>query len=48
VEMVKRYRPPSDEENQKLASLGKELSAQWGTHFGPVAGIGSYNNVYHV
>jgi uncharacterized protein len=48
VEMVKRYRPPSDEENQKLASLGKELSAQWGTHFGPVAGTGSYNSVYHV
>ena len=48
VEMVKRYRPPTDEENQKLASLGKELSAQWGTHLGPVAGIGPYNHLYHV
>jgi hypothetical protein len=48
VEMVKRYRPPTDEENQKLASLGKELAAEWGTHLGPIAGIGSYKNVYHV
>ena len=48
VEMVKRYRPLSDDETQKLASLGKELAAKWGTHLGPLAGIGSYNHVYHV
>jgi predicted aldo/keto reductase-like oxidoreductase len=48
VELVKRCRPLSEEENQKLVSLGKELAAQWGPHLGPLAGIGSYNNVYHV
>jgi predicted aldo/keto reductase-like oxidoreductase len=48
VELVKRYRPPTDEETQKLASLGKDLAGKWGTHFGPIAGIGSYKDVYHV
>jgi aryl-alcohol dehydrogenase-like predicted oxidoreductase len=48
VELVKRCRPLSEEENQKLVSLGKELAAQWGTHLGPLAGAASYSNVYHV
>jgi hypothetical protein len=48
VEMVKRYRPLAEEEKQKLALLGKELSVQWGTHLGPLAGVGSHHHVYHV
>jgi hypothetical protein len=46
--MVKRCRPLSGEERQKLAELGKELAAQWGTHLGPLAGTDRHANVYHV
>jgi len=48
VEMVKRFRPLTQEESVRLASLGKELSREWGTHFGPLAGAASYQDVYHV
>jgi hypothetical protein len=48
VEMVKRCRPLSGEEHQKLAVLGKELAAQWGTHLGPLAGTDRHAHVYHV
>jgi len=48
VELVKRCRPLTVDEQQKIATLGKELAAQWKEHLGPVAGIGSYNHVYHV
>jgi len=45
---LKRYRPPSAEENEKLAALGKELAPQWGTHFGPVAAADTFPYSYHV
>ncbi len=48
VEMVKRFRPLSQEESAQLASLGKELSREWGTHFGPLAGGASLQYTYHV
>jgi aryl-alcohol dehydrogenase-like predicted oxidoreductase len=50
IEMVKRCRPLSEEEQQKLATLGKELAAQWGEHLGPVVATASYRykSVYHV
>lgn len=48
VEMVKRFRPLTQEESEQLASLGKELSREWGTHFGPLAGGGPYRELYHV
>ena len=48
VELVKRCQPLSEEEKQKLVSLGKELATQWGTHLGPLAGTANYKNVYHV
>lgn len=48
VELLKRYRPPSAEENEKLAALGKELAPQWGTHFGPVAAADTFPYSYHV
>jgi aryl-alcohol dehydrogenase-like predicted oxidoreductase len=37
VEMVRRYQPLSDDELASLTTLGKDLAAQWGPHFGPVA-----------
>jgi len=37
VEMVKRYRRLSSNEQTALADLGKQLSKEWGEHFGPVA-----------
>ena len=48
VEMVKRFRPLTEEESVRLASLGKELSREWGTHFGPLAGAAPRQEVYHV
>jgi hypothetical protein len=37
VELVKRYQPLSEDEQEQLRTLGKELAQQWGPHFGPVA-----------
>jgi predicted aldo/keto reductase-like oxidoreductase len=37
VTMAKNCQPLTANEKKKLVSLGKELSAQWGSHFGPVA-----------
>lgn len=37
VEMVKKFKPLSSDEQTELAKLGKELAQQWGEHFGPVA-----------
>jgi len=37
VEMVKRFRRLSTDEQNALADLGKQLSKEWGEHFGPVA-----------
>ena len=37
VEMVKRYRRLSSDEQTALADLGKQLSKEWGEHFGPIA-----------
>ena len=35
VAMVRNFQPLSDAEQQSLAKLGRELSSQWGPHFGP-------------
>jgi predicted aldo/keto reductase-like oxidoreductase len=35
VEVVKRFEPLSAEEQERLAKLGKQFSADWGEHFGP-------------
>jgi len=37
VDAVKRYKPLSEEEMKNLEQIGKDLSGQWGAHFGPVA-----------
>jgi predicted aldo/keto reductase-like oxidoreductase len=37
VELVKRFRPLSQEEQTTAANLGRELAAVWGPHFGPAA-----------
>ena len=37
VEMVKKYRPLTPDEQTRLVTLGKELAQKWGPHFGPVA-----------
>jgi hypothetical protein len=37
VAMAKNCQPLTERDKKKLVSLGKELSAQWGNHFGPVA-----------
>ena len=37
VEMVKRYKPLSPDEQARVTELGKQLAKQWGPHFGPVA-----------
>jgi predicted aldo/keto reductase-like oxidoreductase len=39
VAMARRLKPLTPEEQQKLTTLGRELAAEWKTHFGPVAGI---------
>ena len=36
VEMVKNYKPLEAEELVRCQTLGKELAAEWGTHFGPL------------
>ena len=37
VQMVRNYRPLSDEQQAALAKLGQQLAGQWGEHYGPVA-----------
>jgi len=37
VEIVKRFQALTPDEQQMLATLGKQMAAQWGEHFGPVA-----------
>ncbi len=37
VQMVKRYQPLADADQERLRTLGKQLAQQWGPHFGPVA-----------
>lgn len=37
VQMVKRYQPLSEDDQERLRTLGKQLAQQWGPHFGPVA-----------
>ena len=36
VEMVKRFKPLSGEEETRLSQLGKKLAEKWDDHFGPV------------
>lgn len=36
VQIVKRVRPLSPEEQRQLDVIGKQLAAKWGDHFGPV------------
>jgi len=36
VEMVKNYKPLTADELARCQALGKELAAEWGTHFGPL------------
>jgi uncharacterized protein len=37
VAMVKRYQPLTDDQQEQLRTLGKDLAQQWGPHFGPTA-----------
>lgn len=37
VQMVKRYQPLADDDQERLRTLGKQLAQQWGPHFGPIA-----------
>ncbi len=37
VEMIRRFKPLSDEQQEKLTALGRRLAAEWGPRFGPVA-----------
>ena len=37
VKLVKRYQPLSEDEQERMRTLGKQLAQQWGPHFGPVA-----------
>jgi len=37
VEIVRRFKPLSPDQQQTLAQLGRELAGQWGAHFGPVS-----------
>ena len=37
VEMVRRFKPLSPDEQAKVTELGKKLAGEWGPHFGPVA-----------
>ncbi|MFV1963958.1 MAG: aldo/keto reductase [Pirellulaceae bacterium] len=37
VEMVRSFKPLTEDEQKRLAVLGKQLAPKWGTHFGPVA-----------
>ena len=37
VAMVKRYQSLTDEQQERLRTLGKDLAQQWGAHFGPTA-----------
>ena len=35
VEIVKRFKPLSSDEQESLAELGRKMAADWGEHFGP-------------
>ncbi|MCA9264973.1 MAG: aldo/keto reductase [Planctomycetales bacterium] len=37
VRMVKNYQPLTDEQQAELQTVGRQLAAQWGEHYGPVA-----------
>jgi hypothetical protein len=37
VQWVKDYRPLSSDEQERLTRFGRQLSGQWGPHYGPVA-----------
>lgn len=37
VQLVKRFEPLPENEQERLRTLGKQLAQQWGPHFGPVA-----------
>jgi predicted aldo/keto reductase-like oxidoreductase len=37
VEIVKNFKPLSEEEQKKIAEKGRELAPQWGAHFGPAS-----------
>jgi len=37
VEIVKNFKPLSEDEKKKLADKGRELAPQWGAHFGPAS-----------
>lgn len=36
VELVKRFKPLTDDEQQKLAAIGRRLAPNWGPHYGDV------------
>jgi hypothetical protein len=36
VEMLKRLKPLTDQEHQKLAAIGRQLAPEWGPHYGDV------------
>jgi predicted aldo/keto reductase-like oxidoreductase len=36
VEMVRKFKPLTAEEQARIQTLGKELAQKWGDHFGPV------------
>ena len=35
--VVRRFRPLSDAEQERLATVGRQFAEEWGPHFGPVA-----------
>jgi len=37
VEIVKQFKPLSEDEQKAVAALGKKLASKWGEHFGPVS-----------
>ena len=37
LEIVRRFQPLTIEEQEQLASTGRELAQEWGPHFGPIA-----------
>ena len=37
LEIARRFQPLATEEQERLASAGRELAKEWGPHFGPVA-----------
>jgi hypothetical protein len=37
LEFVRRFKPLTAEEQDRLAATGRELAKEWGPHFGPVS-----------